>query len=99
MHETTGSLSKLEGREALLQVYGIRIIMRTGKIAISRNAKLRTAPVYLMPGNLVTRHQLAHSARWAYIIAGSEQRPRGKRAATPGRFPAATRWTDDGRTR
>jgi len=37
--EATGSQSKLEGMEALLQSYGIKEITRTGKIAISRNAK------------------------------------------------------------
>lgn len=37
--EATGSSSKLEGLEALLEAYGIKEITRTGKIATSRNSK------------------------------------------------------------
>ena len=37
--EATGSQSKLQGLEELLNSYGIKEITRTGKIAISRNSK------------------------------------------------------------
>ena len=37
--EATGSQSKLQGMEDLLAAYGIKEITRTGKIAMSRNAK------------------------------------------------------------
>ena len=37
--EATGSQNKLTGMEELLASYGIKEITRTGKIAISRNAK------------------------------------------------------------
>ncbi|HAM14548.1 MAG TPA: acetolactate synthase small subunit [Eggerthellaceae bacterium] len=37
--EATGTESKLQGMEDLLQDYGIKEITRTGKIAISRNSK------------------------------------------------------------
>ena len=37
--EATGDESKMQGMEDLLRVYGIREITRTGKIAMSRNAK------------------------------------------------------------
>ena len=37
--EATGTQEKLQGLEELLQAYGVKEITRTGKIAISRNAK------------------------------------------------------------
>ena len=37
--EATGSQSKLNGLEELLNAYGLKEITRTGKIAISRNSK------------------------------------------------------------
>ena len=37
--EATGTQEKLQGLEELLQSYGVKEITRTGKIAISRNAK------------------------------------------------------------
>ena len=37
--EATGDASKLQGLEDLFRAYGIKEIVRTGKIAMSRNAK------------------------------------------------------------
>ncbi len=37
--EATGDASKLQGLEDLFRTYGIKEIVRTGKIAMSRNAK------------------------------------------------------------
>lgn len=37
--EATGDASKLQGLEDLFRAYGIKEIVRTGKIALSRNAK------------------------------------------------------------